>query len=132
MGMKIVLISAAYLAITSQSALRLDTFVSCMSLALGLQNGSWQRAGGISVQTTYITGMVTGLLTSAQERGNTFAALDQESEANLRVSLQRDIWCVFVLGAGIGAASIFHFEALGILWNYAATSRNHDCLVLHL
>jgi uncharacterized membrane protein YoaK (UPF0700 family) len=67
MGIEIVLISTAYLAITSQLALRLETFVSCMSLALGLQNGTWQRAGGISVHTTYITGMVTGLLTSNEK-----------------------------------------------------------------
>jgi len=87
MGIEIVLISAAYLAITSQLALRLETFVSCMSLALGLQNGTWQRAGGVSVHTTYITGMVTGLLTSAHEKGNTSAAaLGQESKANLVMS----------------------------------------------
>jgi len=57
-----------------------------MSLALGLQNGTWQRAGGVSVHTTYITGMVTGLLTSAHEKGNTSAALGQESKANLVMS----------------------------------------------
>ena len=58
--------------------------------------------------------MVTGLLTS-NEKDNTSAALGQESNANLEISLHRGIWFAFVLGAGIGAASIFRFEALGIL-----------------
>jgi len=58
--------------------------------------------------------LVTGLLTS-NEKDNTSAALGQESNANLEISLHRGIWFAFVLGAAIGAASIFRFEALGIL-----------------
>jgi uncharacterized membrane protein YoaK (UPF0700 family) len=115
MGIEIVLISAAYFAMTSHVAFRLELFVSCMSLALGLQNGAWQKAGAISVHTTYLTGMLTDLLTSAAERSNAPAALDREPEANLKASLHRGIWLAFVLGAGIGAAMVFRFEALGIL-----------------
>ena len=42
-------------------------FVLCVSLALGLQNGAFRRAGGLSVHTTYLTGMITSLISSEAE-----------------------------------------------------------------
>ena len=59
MGIEIVLISIAYCALTSHLAARLQLFVGCMSLALGLQNGAFRKAGDIGVHTTYLTGMIT-------------------------------------------------------------------------
>jgi uncharacterized membrane protein YoaK (UPF0700 family) len=114
MGIEIVLISLAYFSMTSHIALRLELFVGCMSLALGLQNGTWQRAGETSVHTTFLTGMLTNLLTRTVPTGNSSTAL-RESETNGKVGLISGIWLAFVVGAGIGAAMVFRFEALGIL-----------------
>src|SRR5262249_43234121 len=55
MGIEAVLISGAYLALTSHLPVRIGLFVICMSLALGLQDGTCQRQGGISVHSTYLT-----------------------------------------------------------------------------
>src|SRR5712675_172500 len=67
MSIEIVLISTAYLALTSHLNVRFELFVGCISLALGLQNGAFSQAGGISVHTTYLTGMITSLLKTKTE-----------------------------------------------------------------
>jgi uncharacterized membrane protein YoaK (UPF0700 family) len=45
-----------------------EIFVIFVSLALGLQNGAFRRAGGISVHTTHLTGMLTSLISTETER----------------------------------------------------------------
>ncbi len=115
MGIEIVLISTAYVALTSNLANGLGLFVSCMSLALGLQNGAWRRAGGISVHTTYLTGMVTDLVTTATERRFSSAAPRRESQPNPKVSLLCGTWLAFVFGAWTGATMVLRFQALGTL-----------------
>jgi uncharacterized membrane protein YoaK (UPF0700 family) len=113
MGLEIVLISTAYFALTSHLAARLELFVICMSVALGLQNGAWREAGGITVHSTYVTGMVTNLLTTGARRYLSKAV--QESSPDPKVSLLCGIWLAFVCGAALGAALVFRFQALGIL-----------------
>jgi uncharacterized membrane protein YoaK (UPF0700 family) len=39
-----------------------ELFIVCMCLALGLQNGALNKTNGISVHSTYMTGMVTTLM----------------------------------------------------------------------
>jgi uncharacterized membrane protein YoaK (UPF0700 family) len=39
-----------------------ELFIVCMCLALGIQNGALHRTNGISVHSTFMTGMVTTLL----------------------------------------------------------------------
>jgi uncharacterized membrane protein YoaK (UPF0700 family) len=56
---EIVLIGTAYLTSISHAVWRKETFVICTSLALGLQNGAFRRTGGISDDTTYLTGTIT-------------------------------------------------------------------------
>jgi uncharacterized membrane protein YoaK (UPF0700 family) len=68
LALEIVLICLAYFALTSPLAVRLGLFVICMALALGLQNGAWRGIGGITVHSTYLTGMITSLLTSGTQR----------------------------------------------------------------
>jgi uncharacterized membrane protein YoaK (UPF0700 family) len=113
MGLEIVLISTAYVAMISQLTLRLELFVICMVLALGLQNGALGQAKGISVHTTFITGIITNLLTSGAARQNSQEA--QKSESAPKTGLLCGIWFAFVLGAAVGALLVFRFEALGIL-----------------
>lgn len=60
LGIELLLMVMAYFALASDVAVGLESFVIRTSLALGLQNGSFQRTGGISVHTTYLTGLITG------------------------------------------------------------------------
>src|ERR1700693_2648619 len=39
-----------------------ELFIVCMCLALGIQNGALEKTNGISVHSTYMTGMVTTLM----------------------------------------------------------------------
>jgi uncharacterized membrane protein YoaK (UPF0700 family) len=57
MGIEVILIVASSFAMSSDVAHGVQIFVISVSLALGLQNGAFRRVGGISVHTTYLTGM---------------------------------------------------------------------------
>ena len=105
MGVEIALIVVSYIALASHFVLSIGLFVSCMSLALGLQNSAWRSTGGISVHTTYLTGLMTDLVTTAAQRGK---------PADPKVGILCGIWVAFVFGAGIGAAMVIRFGALGI------------------
>jgi uncharacterized membrane protein YoaK (UPF0700 family) len=115
MGIEIVLISLAYFALTSQLAVRLEVFITCMSLALGVQNGGFHEAGGISVHTTYLTGMITDLVRTEAEHYTSGAALSRVSAPDPQRSILCGIWLAFVLGAMLGAAMVFRLEALAIV-----------------
>src|SRR5229473_2176018 len=114
MGVQVVLISAAYFALTSHLAAKVGLFVGCMSLALGLQNGAFSQAGGISVHTTYLTGMITSLLKTKTERNSSQSAARDKLASDQKVSLLGGIWLAFVLGAAVGAALVFWFGASGV------------------
>src|SRR5258706_8232013 len=114
MSVQVVLIAIAYFALASHLAAKFGLFVGCMSLALGLQNGAFSKAGGISVHTTYLTGMITSLLkTEAQKHSSQTTAHDKLA-ADQKVSLLGGIWLAFVLGATVGAAMVFWFGAPGV------------------
>jgi uncharacterized membrane protein YoaK (UPF0700 family) len=116
MSVQVVLISSAYFALTSHLTAKFGLFVGCMSLALGLQNGAFSQAGGISVHTTYLTGMITSLLktkTETETHSSQTTARDKLA-SNQKVSLLGGIWLAFVLGATVGAAMVFRFGAPGV------------------
>jgi uncharacterized membrane protein YoaK (UPF0700 family) len=115
MGVETVLISASYFALTSQLTAKFGLFVSCLSLALGLQNGAFSQAGGISVHTTYLTGTITSLLKTEAERHSSRTPGDGEPTSDQKVKLLGGIWLAFVLGATVGAAMVFGFGARGLL-----------------
>lgn len=112
LGLEIVLVLVAYFALTSLLAFRLELFVILMSLTLGLQNGAWRQAGGVTVHSTYLTGMVTNLITTGTRRHISKPA--RESGPDARVSLLSGMWLAFVLGAVLGATMVLSFQALGI------------------
>src|SRR6266478_3108291 len=114
MGAEIVLISTAYLVLTSDLTARFGLFVSCMSLALGLQNGAFSQAGGISVHTTYLTGMITSLLKTEAQRHSSETSAQDKLASHQKVSLLGGIWLVFILGATVGAAMVFWLGAPGV------------------
>jgi uncharacterized membrane protein YoaK (UPF0700 family) len=94
---------AAYVALATHAITGVEVFVVCMSLALGIQNGAFQSTGGISVHTTYLTGMITGLITA--EAKKTISATRDPKQ-----SLLYGIWIAFVLGGIVGAILALHFK----------------------
>ena len=115
MGIEVILIVAATLALTSGMAPRVEIFVIFVSLALGLQNGAFHRAGGISVHTTYLTGMITILISTEAEKYTSGLRPATVGAPDPKIGLLCRIWIAFVLGAGIGAAMVSHFNQFGIL-----------------
>jgi uncharacterized membrane protein YoaK (UPF0700 family) len=101
MGIEVILIVAASFALASDRAYGLEMFVIFVSLALGLQNGAFRRIGGISVHTTYLTGMITSLERYASEVIPPSVRIHDP-----KVGLLYEIWIAFGLGAGTGAAMV--------------------------
>jgi len=109
LSIEVILTMTAYLAFASRTAARVEVFVVCMSLALGMQNGAFQRTGGISVHTTYLTGMITSLMTTEAKRPQIMSTRDP------KLNLLYGIWLAFFVGGAIGAAMAFKFKEIGIL-----------------
>jgi uncharacterized membrane protein YoaK (UPF0700 family) len=99
---------AAYFALATHATTGIEVFVVCMSLALGIQNGAFQSTGGISVHTTYLTGMITGLITA--EAKKTISATRDSTQ-----SLLYGIWVAFVVGGVVGAGLALQFKEKGVL-----------------
>jgi uncharacterized membrane protein YoaK (UPF0700 family) len=115
MGIEVILIVAASLALASDMAHGVELFVILVSLALGLQNGAFRRVGGISVHTTFLTGMITSLISTETEKYASEVVPPSVRAPDPKISLLCGIWIAFVLGAGTGAAMVLHFKALGML-----------------
>jgi uncharacterized membrane protein YoaK (UPF0700 family) len=114
-GIEMVLIVVAYFALVSHGTARIESFAVCMSLGLGLQNGAFRRTGGINVHTTFLTGMITGLIATHTETYLSGAALHAKTSADPKSHLLYGIWAAFVLGAATGAAIAFNFGAFAVL-----------------
>lgn len=115
MGIEVLLIAAAALALSSGLAHGIGVFVIFVSLALGLQNGAFRRAGGISVHTTYLTGMITSLISTEGEKYASGVLPVSPRAPDPKIELLFGIWIAFVVGAGTGSAMVLHFGAVGML-----------------
>jgi uncharacterized membrane protein YoaK (UPF0700 family) len=115
MGIEVILIVAASLALSSGMARGAGIFVFFLSLALGLQNGAFRHVGGISVHTTYLTGMITSLISTEAEQYASEVIPPVARNHDPKIGLLCGIWIAFVLGAGTGAAMVLHFGAVGML-----------------
>jgi uncharacterized membrane protein YoaK (UPF0700 family) len=115
MGIEVMLIAAASLVLASGVTHGIEIFVIFVSLALGLQNGAFRQAGGISVHTTYLTGMITSLISTEAEKYTSEAAPAPGKASDPKITLLCGIWIAFVVGAGTGAAMVLRFGALGML-----------------
>ena len=113
--MEVILIVAAYWALASRAASAVELFVVCVSLALGLQNAAFRRTGGISVHTTYLTGMITGLLATEAEKIIMPVTPHRVTGLDPKFWFHCGIWSVFLLGAATGAAAVPHFKEVRIL-----------------
>ncbi|MCU1298654.1 MAG: hypothetical protein JWO91_2932 [Acidobacteriaceae bacterium] len=108
-GIEVILTMTAYLALASRAGPGPEIFVVCMALTLGLQNGAFQRTGGISVHTTYLTGMITSLITTEAKLPHPVTRPDPKA------SILSGIWLAFFLGAAMGADLTLQFKEVGIL-----------------
>src|ERR1700720_2116506 len=115
MGIEVIVIVAASLALSSGLGHGVGIFLIFLSLALSLQNGAFRRVGGISVHTTYLTGMITSLIATEAEQYASRVVPPPVSAHDPKISLLCGIWIAFVLGAGTGAAMVLHFGAVGML-----------------
>jgi uncharacterized membrane protein YoaK (UPF0700 family) len=115
MGIEVILIVAASLTLASHLIDGAELFVIFVSLALGMQNGAFRHAGGIGVHTTYITGMITSLIATQAEKHTSAVVSPPVGVLDPEMDLLFGIWIAFVVGAGIGAAMVLHFRALGML-----------------
>jgi uncharacterized membrane protein YoaK (UPF0700 family) len=115
MGIEVMLMAAASLVLASGVTHGIEIFVIFVSLALGLQNGAFRQAGGISVHTTYLTGMITSLISTEVEKYTSEAAPAPGKATDPKITLLCGIWIAFVVGAGTGAAMVLRFGALGML-----------------
>jgi uncharacterized membrane protein YoaK (UPF0700 family) len=115
MGIEVILILGASFALALGMARGIEIFVIFVSLALGLQNGAFRRAGGISVHTTYLTGMITSLISTEGEKYASGVLPVSSRAPDPKIELLYGIWIAFVVGAGTGAAMVLHFGAVGML-----------------
>jgi uncharacterized membrane protein YoaK (UPF0700 family) len=115
MGIELILIVTASFALSSGLAYGVGIFAILLSLALGIQNGAFRRIGGISVHTTYLTGMITSLISTEAEQYASEEVPHDVRAHDPKIELLCGIWIAFLLGAGAGAAMSFHFKALGML-----------------
>jgi uncharacterized membrane protein YoaK (UPF0700 family)/carbohydrate-selective porin OprB len=114
-GVEIVLVLIAYFALASHLTARFGLFVGCMSLAMGLQNGAFTQAGGISVHTTYLTGTITSLLKTETQKHSSETPAHDAPASDQKGILLSGVWLAFVSGATMGAAMVFWLGAPGII-----------------
>ena len=110
------LIFIAGIGIDSHQAPNRELFIIFMCLALGLQNGALRKADGISVHTTYVTGMVTKLLEHEVDRLDfgPHPSLERASPTDPTLRLLSALWLTFVFGAGAGAVMGLHFKSFTV------------------
>lgn len=101
-----ILIIAAFLTLAYHLA-EVEIFVVCLSLAQGLQNVAFRRIGGIGVHTTYLTGLITGLLAKEAERHAFHVTPPPSTDPDPKSGLFYGMWGSFALGAVTGATMVF-------------------------
>jgi uncharacterized membrane protein YoaK (UPF0700 family) len=95
-----------------------ELFIGCMCLALGIQNGALDKTNGISVHSTYMTGMVTTLIQKSFNHLSARRSLNEDSSghsARLTIQVLAPMWISFILGALIGAVIVSSFHSIGLL-----------------
>jgi uncharacterized membrane protein YoaK (UPF0700 family) len=88
-----------------------------MCLALGIQNGALHKTDGISVHSTYMTGMVTTLMQKGFDQLFSENPKKDYAEASVRHSIQvlGPMWMSFIFGAIAGALIVSAFHSIGLL-----------------
>jgi len=95
-----------------------ELFIVCMCLALGIQNGALHKTNGISVHSTYMTGMVTMLVQKSFDHLSSKQSPQKDSSkdsARLTIQVLAPMWISFILGAFAGAVMVLSFQQIGLL-----------------
>jgi len=95
-----------------------EMFIVCMCLALGIQNGALDKTNGISVHSTYMTGMVTTLMQkSFRHLSSKRSPKEDSSRDSVRLTIQvlAPMWISFIFGALAGAVIVSSFHSVGLL-----------------
>jgi uncharacterized membrane protein YoaK (UPF0700 family) len=80
-----------------------------------LKNGNSEGFCTASVHTTYLTGMITSLVSREAEKLTSEVVAPPFSVPDPKIDLLLGIWIAFVLGAVIGAAIVLRCRAFGML-----------------
>ena len=99
------------------SGINEQLFIACMCLALGIQNGALHKTNGISVHSTYMTGMVTTLMQKSFDRFAPDRSPKEDSSrdlAGLAIQVLAPMWISFIFGAVTGAAIVSSFQSIGL------------------
>jgi uncharacterized membrane protein YoaK (UPF0700 family) len=94
-----------------------ELFIVCMCLALGIQNGALDKTNGISVHSTYMTGMVTTLLQKSFDHYSSKRSPKEDSSkdsARLSIQVLAPMWISFIFGALTGAVIVSSFHSVGL------------------
>jgi uncharacterized membrane protein YoaK (UPF0700 family) len=95
-----------------------ELFIVCMCLALGIQNGALNRTKGISVHSTYMTGMVTTLMEKSFDHYSSNRSRKEEPSKDsnpLAIQILASMWTSFIFGAVTGAVMVSLFRGIGLL-----------------
>src|ERR1700719_2216326 len=95
-----------------------ELFIACMCLALGIQNGALHKTNGISVHSTYMTGMVTALMQKSFDHLSSKRSPKEDSSrdsARLTIQVLAPMWISFIFGAVTGAVIVSSFHSIGLL-----------------
>jgi uncharacterized membrane protein YoaK (UPF0700 family) len=89
-----------------------------MCLALGIQNGALDKTNGISVHSTYMTGMVTALMQKSFDHFSSKRSPKEDlsrDSARLTIEVLAPMWISFIFGAVTGAVIVSSFHSIGLL-----------------
>src|ERR1700726_1391092 len=95
-----------------------ELFIACMCLALGIQNGALNKTNGISVHSTYMTGMVTTLVQKSFDHlFSNHSSKEHSSRDSARLTLQvpASMWMSFIFGAVTGSVLVSSLHSIGLL-----------------
>jgi uncharacterized membrane protein YoaK (UPF0700 family) len=112
MFIEVLLIGSASLLLMNRA--NAELFIVCMCLALGIQNGALDKTNGISVHSTYMTGMVTTLMQKSFKRLS-LKRSSKEDPARLTIRVLAPMWVSFIFGAFTGAMIVSSFHSIGLL-----------------
>lgn len=115
MMVEVVLLTVASFVAAASFNHAIAAFLACVALAMGLQNGAFRHAGGISVHTTYLTGMITAFISGAARASDTPSMNQRTLTPESHSGILGGIWASFVLGGAAGAGMTFRFRGFGIL-----------------
>ena len=116
MVIEVPLFLSASLLLSNKAAREL--FIVCMCLALGIQNGALHKTNGISVHSTYVTGMVTTLVQKTFDHYSSKGRPEENSvkdSVRLTMRILATMWISFIFGAAAGSVIVSSFQSFG-LW----------------